>query len=246
MPGKLKCLLFRGHDRWDLGVDRVNRRIRQVAWCLGSLGIILILILLILLGFLRHVPDFYRQALAVPAEQQRQLGAELEQQFKRLQETTVRQRRFQAIVSEAQINGWLATTMIARHAHRLPPGVRDVRVSLEEGRARIGATYRKGRIETVVWLIADLRLTEETNVLELHLRGLRAGRLPFSIEKLKDQVASALQRANVSVEWIQDAEDLAAEILLPRHLKELPRQTVRFEKIEIHDGELLLSGAADP
>ncbi|MEO2020699.1 MAG: hypothetical protein ABGX05_02655, partial [Pirellulaceae bacterium] len=66
----------------------------------------------ILLGLFRaarHVPDFYRQALSISAEQQQHYAEQFQDQVLQLKTTAAREQRFETAWSEAQINGWLAT-----------------------------------------------------------------------------------------------------------------------------------------
>ena len=120
----------------------------------------------------------------------------------------------------------------------------DLRVALEKGQARIGCRYQKGKIDTVVWLVVDIGLTDQPNVLELRLRGLKAGLVPFSLERFQERVTTALQRAKVSIRWIEGADDLAARLELPDRFADLPGRSVRFERIELREGILFLSGNA--
>ena len=216
---------------------------KRTTWkILAGLVLLGVCILLGLFRATRHVPDFYRQALIVSAEQEQHYAEQFQDQLLQLKATAAREQRFETTWSAAQINGWLATTVADHHAHQLPPGMRDVRVALEKGQARVGCRYRKGKIDTVVWLVVDVDLTDQPNVLELRLRGLKAGLVPFSIERFQEHVATALKRGKVSVRWIEGADDVTARLQLPTHFADLPGQSVRFEKVELRDGILLLSG----
>ncbi len=218
---------------------------RRTIWkILAGLVLLGLCILLGLFRATRHVPEFYRQALIISGEQQQHYGEQFQEQVLQLKATAVREQRFETTWSTAQINGWLATTVADHHAHQLPPGMRDLRVALEKGQARIGCRYRKGKIDTVVWLVVDVDLTDQSNVLELRLRGLKAGLVPFSIERFQEHVATALQRAKVSIRWIEGVDDITARLQLPGRFADLPGKSVRFEKIELRDGSLFLSGNA--
>ena len=153
-------------------------------------------------------------------------------------------RRFETVLSEDQINGWLATTVAQQHTQRLPSGIRDPRVAIETGEVRIGSHFRRGKIDTVVWLIADLKLIEKNTVVEIRLRGLKAGLIPFSIERFQEQITASLTRAKLNITWVEGAEEVTARIQLPERFEGLEGKSVQFEKIELQSGSLLFSGRA--
>ena len=219
-------------------------RKRTIGKIVAGLVLLGLCILLVLYRATRHVPDFYRQALIFSPEQKQDYGKQFRDQVLQLKATAAREEQFETTWSAEQINGWLATTVADHHAHQLPPNMHDLRVALGKGQARIGCRYQKGKIDTVVWLVVDVRLTDQSNVLELRLRGLKAGLVPFSIERFQAHVAAALQRAKVSVRWIEGEDDVTARLELPDRFADVPGKSVRFEKIELRDGILVLSGNA--
>ncbi|MFP6671844.1 MAG: hypothetical protein VB857_10550 [Pirellulaceae bacterium] len=190
----------------------------------------------------KHVPEFYRQAIVSSPKQQQQFSEEFKKQLADLQSDVEKNQRFETILSEDQINGWLATTVAQQHAHRLPKGMREPRVAIQDGEVRVGCHFRRGKLDSVVWLIADLNLTEENNTLEIRLRGLKAGLIPFSIERFQEQVTASLRRAKLKFHWVAGAEELTARIQLPERFEGLAGKAVHFEKIELRAGRLLFSG----
>jgi len=222
----------------------VEIRKRTIGKIVAGLVLLGLCILLGLYRATRHVPDFYRQALISSPEQKQDYGKQFRDQVRQLKATAAREEQFETTWSAEQINGWLATTVADHHIHQLPPGMHDLRVALGKGQARIGCRYQKGKIDTVVWLEVDVGLTDQSNVLELRLRGLKAGLVPFSIERFQAHVATALQKAKVSVRWIEGADDVTARLELPDRFADVPGKSVRFEKIELRDGILFLSGNA--
>ena len=186
------------------------------------LTVVLLLLVFLLFLFYRatkHVPEFYRQALALSAVDQQQFGDEFKQQLVGLKADLDKNQRFETVLSEDQINGWLATTVAQEYQHRLPTGMRDPRIAIRDGEVRIGSYFRKGKIETVVWLVADLKLTDENTVLEIRLRGLKAGLIPFSIERFQEEITNSLKRAKLGMTWVQGAEEVTARIELPERFE---------------------------
>ena len=218
-------------------------RWKRIIWIvLGGLLLITGLVLFFVLRASQHVPEFYQQALLFSPVEQRRFRDEFQQQVHELQTDVVKRQRFETTLTEEQINGWLATTVTEEHAHKLPRGMSDPRVSLEDGKARIGCRYQKGRIDTVVWLTAEVRLIGQENLLEIRLRGLKAGNLPFSLEQFQAKITSAFQRAKMTVQWVEGTSDLKARVQLPNRFEGLEAKVVQFEKVQLQEGSLLLSG----
>lgn len=220
----------------------MSSRKRKIWIFLVALLLGLGLFLLLFYRAAKHVPEFYRQAMVSSPEQQHQFSEEFKKQLADLQSDVEKNQRFETILSEDQINGWLATTVAQQHAHRLPKGMREPRVAIQDGEVRVGCHFRRGKLDSVVWLIADLDLTEENNTLEIRLRGLKAGLIPFSIERFQEQVTASLRRAKLKFHWVAGAEELTARIQLPERFEGLAGKAVHFEKIELRAGRLLFSG----
>lgn len=220
----------------------MSSRKRKIWMVLAVLLLLLILSLFFVYRAAKHVPEFYRQALASSAKQQQQFDEEFNQQLVDLKTDLDKNRRFETVLSEDQINGWLATTVAQQHAHRLPSGMRDPRVAIRDGEVRVGSHFRRGKIDTVVWLIADLKLADQNTVLEIRLRGLKAGLIPFSIERFQQQITTSLSRAKLKITWVEGAEEVTARIELPERFEGLEGKSVLFEKIELQPGGLLFSG----
>lgn len=220
----------------------MSSRKRKIWIFLVALLLGLGLFLLLFYRAAKHVPEFYRQAIVSSPEQQQQFSEEFKKQLADLQSDVEKNQRFETILSEDQINGWLATTVAQQHAHRLPKGMREPRVAIQDGEVRVGCYFRRGKLDSVVWLIADLDLTEENNTLEIRLRGLKAGLIPFSIERFQEQVTASLRRAKLKFHWVAGAEELTARIQLPERFEGLAGKAVHFDKIELRAGRLLFSG----
>ncbi len=217
----------------------MSSRKRKI-WTVLTVGLLLLVFLLFLFyRATKHVPEFYRQALSLSAGEQQQFGEQFKQQLVGLKADLDKNQRFETVLSEDQINGYLATTVAQEYQHRLPTGMRDPRVAIRDGEVRIGSYFRKGKIETVVWLVADLKLAEENTVLEIRLRGLKAGLIPFSIERFQQEITGSLKRANLELTWVEDVEEVTARLELPEQFEGKP---VQVERIELQPGALLFSG----
>src|SRR5262249_46802823 len=81
--------------------------------------------------------------------------------------------------------------------------------------------------------------TQETNVVALELQGLHAGSLPVGAQSFLDRVSEAARRQEIDITWYRHENNPVA---LLRFQANQRRPTVRLEKLELHDGLLLVGG----
>ena len=65
---------------------------------------------------------------------------------------------WEALLSEREINAWLALDLPRNHATLLPSGVSDPRVCLQQRRAQVGARVGYGWLSAVVWCEVGVQL----------------------------------------------------------------------------------------
>jgi len=149
--------------------------------------------------------------------------------------------RWQAIFSQAEVNGWLETVLPEKFAEHVPPGVSDPRVLFAAGRVTGFCRYKDSRVNTVVSLEVEIYLTDRKNEVALRLRGAKAGALPVPLSEVVDQISQAARDSDVSLRWSQEGGDPVALIQLDPIERETGRP-VSVEKLEIRDGEIYVTG----
>ena len=88
-------------------------------------------------------------------------------------------------------------------------------------------------------LVADLKLTDENTVLEIQVSGLKAGLIPFSIERFQQEITDSLKRAKLEMTWVEGAEEVTVRVQLPDRFE---GKSVQIDRLELQEGGLLFSG----
>jgi len=190
----------------------------------------------------RHVPTFYCQALVAEPETARRGSDELLEIATALMNMTHHEGKWYAVVTEEQVNGWLAVDLVENHPELLPTGAIDPRVRLQPGRARIACGYHYPGLSTVVSVSFDLYLAEP-QVIALRVHSARAGAIPVPIKPIVDGVAEAAERLNLRVEWRQAHGDPVALITLPAAHTETA--TYRLDAFELRDQAIYVAGRTE-
>jgi hypothetical protein len=193
----------------------------------------------------RHEPEFYQQALqATPGLQARASDA-LERNLLELHNDARQQGRWQAVFTEEQINGWLATELPEKFPMLLPPGTQDPRVDVAPQRAQVACRYEQGNFSAVISFALDIALTDETNQLAIRVHKLRAGAIPVPLRRFLERIASAAHRAEIDLSWRQTEGDPVALVMVPVHHEDYAHREIYLETVELRDGEVFLAGRTE-
>lgn len=190
----------------------------------------------------QHVPEFYRMALEVEPVIGDTSGDQLEKQALMLNNKVRRDGQWQAIFTDQQINGWLATDLVEKFPDALPDFARNPRVAIAKDRVRIACQYYDGpTMKTVVSVDVDAFLTDQPNEVALRIRKTRAGAIPLPLSFLLDYVSDAARRSEIPLRWVQSDGDPVALVNVPADLID-PEKEIQLESVELRQGELFLSG----
>ena len=197
---------------------------------------------LVLYSASRHQPQFYTQALRVEPELQREAGDELEKNVLELHNTARNEGLWQAVFTEAQINGWLAADLPEKFPHILPTGTNEPRVSIDSDRIKIACRYRRGKVNTIISFDLIVNLTSETNTLAIRVSKVRAGALPVPLKRLLTPITKACARSNITLRWSQIDGDPVALVTIPHQHVDYAHREIYLESFEMRDGEIALAG----
>ena len=150
---------------------------------------------------LQSVPDFYTTAIASRVPEPVQAVAELEEEVQELQTELEEVGQWNASFSIDQINTWLATELETKYAKRLPEGVHQPRVAIEEDRLLVACQVESSKLRTVLSLELLPRLTENANELSIRVERIRAGALPISIGRFLKQIEKAALSSKIAMRW---------------------------------------------
>src|SRR5581483_1168786 len=92
----------------------------------------------------RVVPAFYRKALVAPAGASVEDGQQFERAALELHNQLHHSGRWEARLTQDEINGWLATDLPAKFPQALPSGVSEPRIAIEDGVLRVAVRYQRG------------------------------------------------------------------------------------------------------
>ena len=188
----------------------------------------------------QHVPELYHQALQVDPAAQRQAGDEMFRRATALLSDVKTQDRWEALFTAEQINGWLAVNLPEKHPGTLPKFLGDPRVAIEPDRIMLFARFQKGDFTSVITLTVE-PYVPEPNVLALRICRIRAGAVPWRLDKILEAVSEAARREDLHLKWRQADGDPVALISIPSQGDGQDR-LVQIEAVQLGEGEIYLSG----
>ena len=190
----------------------------------------------------RQEPEFYQAALRVGTSQHEQAGDALEQGVLDLHNQAREAGRWEAVFTDEQLNGWLATDLTEKFPRLLPSGAKDPRIEIRTDQIRIACRYQRGKVETVISLAVDVHLTDKTNTLAVRISKLRAGALPVPLKRFLNRISRAARRSDIALRWkVQDGDPLALITVPVRH-EDYAHREIYIDAIELRDGAIYLAG----
>ena len=193
----------------------------------------------------RHVPAFYQSASLPPGPERQEQSKEFENKCSNLINGIINDRSWEERFTEAQINSYFDEGFVRSgiNDRLLPEGISQPRISIKSDAMRLAFRYGTGswcsavvEIDFRIWLCA-----KETNVVALELQALRAGSLPITAQSLLERVSEAARRQDIEVTWYRHEGNPVA---LLRFQANQPRPTVRLQRLELKDGELVVGGTS--
>jgi hypothetical protein len=178
----------------------------------------------------QSVPDFYETALELESVAAGQAGDALERQVVEMANDLEEGDRWELVLTDQQVNGWLATDLTEKFPHLLPPQLQQPRVAFQGKTTFVACQLNSGKVSTVLSLQLDPYLTQRPNEIAVRVRRVRAGMLPVPLTKLLDQISEAAHRSGLSLRWSQVDGDPVALVALP------------VERPEIRSGVMLEHG----
>lgn len=211
----------------------------------GAAAVLVLSLALVANWAAKHEPRFYQEALRVEAAFQAEAGDELEQGVLQLHNDTRQPGRWEAVFTDEQINGWLASDMPEKFPDVLPGGLAEPRAAIDGDVARVACRYEQGRVKTVISLALEVGLTQETNTLAVRICAVRAGALPVPLEHFLDQITAAAHNGNIPLRWSQTDGDPVALVTIPGRHEDYAHYGIYLETIELRDGEVYLAGRTE-
>ncbi|MEN6457619.1 MAG: hypothetical protein ABFC63_01705 [Thermoguttaceae bacterium] len=217
-------------------MSRKLRMVLLVGLCVAGL---LIVAVVGLYWAAKHEPAFYCNAMATSETDLTDGSQQMLREAAALESVGQRNGRWQAVITAAHLNGWLAVDRAKNHPNLLPPTVHDPRVAIDAHGITIGCRFDHPMVTTVLSLNVQPFLSE-SNVVGLRIVRARAGAIPLPLGQVLDAVSETAHAADLSLRWRHTDGDPVALVSLPED--DDARHLVRIDKIELRDGEIRVSG----
>jgi hypothetical protein len=193
----------------------------------------------------QHVPEFYAEAISVPAEAQEKESDRMLQQITTLHNELQGKGAWHQVFKADTINGWLAVDLPRNHPTLLPKGMRDPRVHI--GPPPQGITMAcqvdRGGFHGVFSLQISA-FVESDDVVGLRVHGAWLGKIPWSIQSVLVKIADAARKSNVDIRWRQAGNDPVALIKITS-AEGNRRQVVHVHTILLEEGALVVAGTTE-
>jgi hypothetical protein len=218
------------------------RWLRTAGWILLGIAIVAAVGGIAVYRSLKHVPEFYRQAMHVDFKEHQAESAKMQRQVAGLVSDVKREGRWHAVFTAEQINGYLAADLAKQRPDMLPSGLSDPRVSITKDGVTIAARFRSPALDTVVSLGVDVYLSGP-NVVALRVQRVRAGSFPLPLERILSEVAQATSRLEWEVRWGQEGGDPVALVTIPPP-RNPGEKLVEIDAIELDEGVIRVAGTS--
>ena len=91
-----------------------------------------------------------------------------------------------------------------------------------------------------------VELTEQPNMLALHVTDLRAGALPLPLSKFRRGISAEAAKGGVDIRWDETESGPTALVNVPSEHPGYVRKPVIVESVQLLEGSLMLSGHTGP
>jgi hypothetical protein len=179
----------------------VRRRLRRLG--LGAAAVLACAVAVVG-GLLRHEPAFYRSRIAAaldgePPPEKVQQGRRLVTKLSALRADFLRPGPWEAVITEAEVNAWLATELPRNHPGLLPAGCSAPRVAIGPRRVRAGVRVGGATLGSVASLDLEVVL-REVNQLGIVVTAARLGALPLPRGPATHELARRIQALGMPTE----------------------------------------------
>ncbi len=188
------------------------------------------------------VPEYYEALLDQPMEVLDEAGDQFETEILELQNSAIELGEWQAVFTQDQINGWLASDLPQKFPNSLPREITQPRVALNLDELKIIFRYDSPKLTGIVEASGDAFCTEELNQIAVRIKHIRSGVLTLPIASWTKQIGNILIKNGCPTQWTEQDGDTIALIELPLDVSEQEDQKLVIESIEVLDGKVVLQG----
>ncbi len=191
-----------------------------------------------------HIPEFYETELtntSEPVQLKEQVRA-FEQSVLDLGHALQSEGDWKVVVSDEQINAWLATELATQFPHLMRGDVSDPRVHIQADSILLACQYRTGNVSAVISLELQPFATKWPNVVGVKFINARVGAVPGVMGIAMEQISQGARRSRIQMRWGQVDQVPAAIVQIPDRLME-GKRLVNIKHIGCVDGQVQLAGS---
>ena len=190
----------------------------------------------------QKVPEFYQSVLTTPPDLLDQQGQEFESRIFDLQHESHDRGEWQAVFTEGQVNGWLATDLPEKFPDAIPPQIAHPRIRIMDDELEIAFRCRSRRFNGIIVAKGDAFCTEHANEIAIRIKSAKAGIVPLPIGPWVEAIAETLRSAGTETTWTEIEGDPTAIVVLPRSMTDNDDLRFKLETVQLTKGQLLLGG----
>lgn len=219
-----------------------KRTIRAVT----CLFLFLIVPLAVVYGFAQRMPEFYQKALEVDQATYRKHGEDFESIILTMQNDVLTYSKWQAVITDKQLNGWLAVHLGEKFPGTLPQAIDKPRIAFFDHNFRMAFRIDYGWFSGIVHVSGDIFCPESNNnQIAIRIATARFGLLPIPISFWADQLTDSLNQSGVATVWDEKDGDPVALVTLPNRMFTDESRKYRFTTIELSKNRMLIKGVAE-
>lgn len=214
-------------------------------WRKRWVRILLVLVVMLIGGLswviysVKQVRPFYTAALAIPKEKLDNGNREFLNRASRFQKNLRVPGEWSLLITDEQLNGWLAVDLANNHPDALPNEVQKPRVDIDPDQISIGAMIDREPFPVAASLDLKLQLTA-SHELALRVITARLGTFPWPVESIVAQLRRATTKQGWSVRETTINNDPV--LLLKPPPPDDGKAQVMLEALELREGEIFLRG----
>ncbi|MDX1965274.1 MAG: hypothetical protein SFX18_19165 [Pirellulales bacterium] len=197
-----------------------------------------------LLWALRTIRPFYRSALLIPKQNLDQGSLDFLNRLSKFKNDLRKLGQWSLVLTDEQINGWLAVDLPRNHPDALPEGIYDPRVAVTSGQVSAGVTVDRQPFPVVASLDANIQLERE-NQISVRILTVRLGNLPWTLEQVVTKLIASAQDQGWTVQQTVVDNTPVLIFTMPERQSGEPYQII-IESLELRDGALYVAGRTEP
>ncbi len=188
------------------------------------------------------VPEFYARATQVKPAGTEAASQQLEADVAKLQKDLAKPGAWEAIFSEDDINAWLIEQLPLKFRQLHAKGASDPRISIQNDHLLAAVRYKDTRIDTIISCELRVELTQEGNLLAVHITNLQAGALPLPLSRFMNEVSKEAAKGSIQIRWDMSENGPTALVQVPSEHPNYAHNPVIIESIRLIEGTIILSG----